>query len=130
MADRFILQPFRFSAQQQTSAGKRYNGIALTEDVDRHLRDKIMAVLFTAPGERVNNPQFGVGLNRAVFEGLSELTLAAIEFRVTEGLRRDLGDEIIVNNVDITPNVQGEMLLEIGYQRRSDRVTRKLEIAL
>ena len=122
MPDRFLLQPFRLGAQ---------GGVAVTDDIDRHLRDKIMAILFTAPGERINNPRFGVGLNRVVFDGLNELTLAAVEFRVSEGLRRDLGQEAIVDEVNISADPDaGELILAISYRRREDREPRNLEIKL
>ena len=122
MDSRFLFQPFRFGRQ---------GGVALTDDADRHLTDKVMALLFTAPGERVNHPDFGVGLNRVVFETLDPLTLAALEFRISQGLRRELGDEIVVEGVDIdeTPE-RGELTLHIAYRRRSDRIARNLEIAL
>ncbi len=122
MPNRYFNQPFRLRAQ---------GTVAVTGDADRHLRDKIMAILFTSPGERVNNPRFGVGLNRAVFEGLDDLTVAAIEFRVTEGLRRDVGDECEIETVDIeTRPPHGELLLTITYRRRTDRQPRNLEIRL
>src|SRR5947207_3359069 len=102
MANRYIFYPFRFGAQ----------GVALTDDPDRHLRDKVEAVLFTAPGERVNNPQFGVGLNRSVFDTLDELTLSALEFRIQHGLTRDLGDEMIIDDLSLTADPeQGQLIL-------------------
>lgn len=131
MAHRYLIQPLRFGAEKADAAGGVHNGLGVTEDADRHLKDKILAVLFTVPGERVNRPQFGVGLDRYVFESLDELTLAAFEFRVTEGLRRDIGDELIVDGVDIgTSPADGQLLLTIRYQRRSDRVRRRMEIEL
>lgn len=133
MAALFVKQPFAFGALKSATAGQpaARNGVALIDDRDRHLRDKIIAVLFTSPGERVNNPRFGAGLNRAVFEGLNELMVTAIEYRVSEALRRDVGDEIIVDTIDITTNPPaGELILSIIYRRREDRVSRTLEIEL
>lgn len=129
----YVREPFAFGAEKPAvgaGAGLR-NGIAVTDDRDRHLRDKIVAVLFTAPGERVNNPRFGVGLNRAVFEGLNNLTITALEYRIAEGLRRDVGDEILVDHIDIrTEAAVGELLLTIAYRRREDRIPRALEVSL
>ena len=123
MADLFVYQPFRLREDR--------GGVAVTDDADRHLRDKILAVLFTAPGERVNAPRFGAGLDRTVFEGLDELTVSAVEFRVAESLRRDLGDEALVDGVDIETDPEGGQLsISIGYRRRTDRRPRNLEIAL
>ncbi len=133
MSTLYIRQPFAFGAPKGTTSdvGSARNGVALTNDPDCHLRNKIIAVLFTAPGERVNNPRFGAGLNRAVFRELNELTTTAIEYRVAEGLRRDIGDEIILNAVDISTNSpDGELLLTIIYQRRENRIARTLEIQL
>jgi len=122
MPDRFLYQPFKLGA---------HGGVAVTGDADRHLRDKIVAILFPAPGERVNDPRFGVGLIRVVFEGLDELTIAGIEYRVSEGLRRDLGQEALIDEVTIdTDPHSGQLILSITWRRRSDREPRNLEIKL
>lgn len=122
MAVRFLYQPFRIGD---------HGGVSVTTDADRHLRDKILAVLFTAPGERVNHPTFGVGLNRVVFEPLDELTLTALEFRIAQGLRRDVGDELVVDGLDLRPDPEnGEVVLEIRFRRRVDRRPKRLEVRL
>ena len=122
MKSTFLFQPFRFGTP---------GGAGVTDDADRHLRDKILAVLFTRPGERVNNPRFGVGLNRAVFESLDELGAAAIEYQASQGLRRDLGEDILIDDVNVALEPErGMLVLEIGYRRREDRVRRRLEVAL
>jgi phage baseplate assembly protein W len=123
MADLFVYQPFKLREDR--------GGIAVTDDPDRHLRDKILAVLFTAPGERVNAPRFGVGLDRTVFEGLDELTISAVEFGIAEGVRRELGEEALVDSVDVEIDPEnGQLLISIDYQRRSDRSPRNLEIVV
>lgn len=123
MAELYVYQPFKLRDDR--------GAIAVTDDADRHLRDKILAVLFTAPGERVNAPRFGVGLDRTVFEGLDELTVAAVEFRIAEGMRRDLGDEALIDGVAVeTDPENGQLLISIDYRRRTDRSPRNLEIVL
>jgi phage baseplate assembly protein W len=122
MAERFLQYPFRFGAQ---------GGVAVIDDADRHLRDKIEAVLFTSPGERVNRSDFGVGLNRAVMDTLSDLTIGALEFRISQALRRDLGDEILIDGVDVEASPDnGELIVKIAFQRRTDRKPRNLEVKL
>jgi uncharacterized protein len=100
-------------------------------DHDAWVRSLVEAVLFTAPGERVNNPRFGVGLDRTVFEALDELTIAAVEFRIAEGMRRELGDEAVIDavRVEIDPD-NGQVLISIDYERVSDRSHRNLEIVV
>src|SRR3954469_24596254 len=108
MADLFIYQPFKLRDDR--------GAIAVTDDPDRHLRDKILAVLFTAPGERVNNPLFGVGLDRTLFEPLDVLMAAAIEFRISDGLRRALSDEVEIDAIDVTPDPDtGQVVIAIDY---------------
>jgi phage baseplate assembly protein W len=123
MAEQFVYQPFKLRDDR--------GAVAVTDDADRHLRDKIVAVLFTAPGERVNAPRFGVGLDRTLFEPLDELTIAAVEFRIAEGMQRELGDEAIVDSVDVGHDADsGQLLISIEFRRRVDRRPRTLEIVL
>jgi phage baseplate assembly protein W len=74
---------------------------ASTTDED-HVRDMVEQVLFTAPGERVNRPDFGSGLLRLVFEPNSPELAAALQYSIRASLQRWLGDLIQVQNVDVT----------------------------
>ena len=88
-------------------------------------------MLFTAPGERVNAPRFGVGLDRTIFEPLDALTVAAVEYRLAEGLRRSVGDEALIDSLDVvTESDAGRLIIAIAYRRRLDRAPRNLEIVL
>ena len=49
---------------------------------DEHIRDLIEQVLFTAPGERVNRPDFGSGLMQLVFGPNSDELATATQFMV------------------------------------------------
>ena len=123
MSESYVIQPFRLRDDR--------GAIAVTSDADRHLRDKILAVLFTAPGERVNDPRFGVGLDRTVFETLDPLTVSAVQFRIADGLRRDVGDEALIDGVSVeTDPDNGQLLISIDYRRRIDRAPRNLEIVV
>lgn len=119
----YLRQPFKLRDER--------GAIAVVDDADQHLRDKVMAVLFTAPGERVNDPRFGVGLNRTVFDPLDDLTAGAVEFRIAEGLRRELGGEAEVSAVEVQVGpAEGQLLVAITYLRLGDRATRVLEVVL
>ena len=122
MASRTLRFPFRLGA---------HGGVAVTRDPDRHLRDKIEASLFTAPGERVHDPDFGVGLDRALFEALDPLTAAALEHRVAQGLRRDLGSELALEEVEIEPRPdEGVAVLRILFRRLDEYALRQLDVVL
>jgi hypothetical protein len=72
-----------------------------------------------------------VGIDRTVFEPLDDLTLAEVEFRIGEGIRRELAADAVFEGVDVaTVPPDGQLVISIRYQRRTDRVARTLEIAL
>jgi len=70
-------------------------------DYDSHIRDLIEQVLFTAPGERVNRPDFGSGLQQLVFAPNSDELAAATQFLVQGALQQWLGDLIQVEAVQV-----------------------------
>jgi uncharacterized protein len=83
------------------------------------LRGKIIQVLFTNPGERVNQPDFGCGLFNLVFDPANTILAAATEFTVGAALTRWLGDQILVNAVNVT-SVDENVTVEVAYISRSD----------
>src|SRR5258708_19879682 len=74
---------------------------ALTGAAD-HLRDLILQVLFTIPGERVNLPEFGVGVQRLIFAPNSDPLRSSVQMLVTTGLRRWLGARIAATQLLLT----------------------------
>jgi phage baseplate assembly protein W len=86
---------------------------------DDAIRGKIIQVLFTAPGERVNLPEFGCGLFNLVFEPNDAVLAAAMEFTVGQALTRWLRDDIIVDAVSVTAEEE-KALVEIVYTKRED----------
>src|SRR6476620_1030241 len=83
--------PFHFDARGSTAA---------TDD-DDHVRDMIEQVLFTAPGERVNRPDFGSGLLQLVFAPNGDALADAVQLSVQGALQQWLGDLIQVEAVDV-----------------------------
>lgn len=69
---------------------------------DDHLRDMIEQVLFTAPGERVNRPDFGSGLMQLVFAPNNDTLVAATQMVVQGSLQQWLGDLIQVEAVEVS----------------------------
>src|SRR5215831_7382870 len=73
---------------------------AATDDHD-HIRDMIEELLFTSPGERVNNPDVGSGLLQMVFAPNSTELAAALQFTTQAALQRYLGDLIDLQQLDV-----------------------------
>jgi len=86
---------------------------------DDAIRGKIIQVLFTAPGERVNLPEFGCGLFNLVFEPNDAVLTAAMEFTIGQALTRWLRDDIMVDAVNVTAEEE-KALVEIVYTKRED----------
>ena len=88
---------------------------------DEHIRDMIEQFLFTAPGERVNRPDFGGGLLQKVFEPNSPELASALQFSVQAGLQRWLGDLIEARSLEVT-TVDARLYVVIDYLVRSTGV--------
>ncbi len=86
---------------------------ATTDEAD-HIRDLIEQVLFTAPGERVNRPDFGCGLLQLLFEPNSDILTGATQATVQGALQRWLGDLIQVNQV-IVENESMVLRITVSY---------------
>ncbi|MGK8558155.1 GPW/gp25 family protein [Nocardia gipuzkoensis] len=102
-------------------------GIGLVRNEDAGLRGKIIQVLCTAPGERVNQPGFGCGLLNLVLDPNNEITAAAAEFTIGQALTRWLGDEIIVGGVDVSP-LDDAVTVEVAYLRRRNLFPQRIRL--
>jgi phage baseplate assembly protein W len=86
---------------------------------DDAIRGKVIQVLFTAPGERVHVPDFGCGLFNLVFEPNDAILAATMEFTVGQALSRWLGDEIVVDGVNVEA-VEETVTIHVAYTKRQD----------
>ncbi len=86
---------------------------------DDAIRAKIIQVLFTAPGERINLPEFGCGLLNLVFEPNSGILAAAMEFTISQALNRWLSSDITVDGVGVDRDEEF-VSAEIVYTKKQD----------
>ena len=105
--------PFHFDQRGRT---------ATTGDND-HIRDMIEELLFTNPGERVNQPDFGSGLLQMVFAPNSPELAAALQFTMQAALVRFLGDLIDVSSLQVTAN-DSTLNVTLNYLVRATQETR------
>jgi phage baseplate assembly protein W len=87
-----IAYPFQFDGRGRTAAA---------DDSD-HIREMIEQLLFTNPGERVNQPDLGSGLLQMVFAPNSPELAAALQMTVQAALQRFLGDLINLEHVQVS----------------------------
>ena len=99
--------PFHFDGRGRSAA---------TDD-DDHIRDMIEQLLFTSPGERVNRPDFGTGLQAMVFQPNSPELAAALQFALQAALQQWLGNLIVVQSVEVT-STDATLTVTISYMVR------------
>ena len=104
-------------------------GRTATTDDDDHVRDLILQVLFTSPGERVNRPDFGCGLKAMVFAPAGEAAAAATQVLVKGSLQKWLQDEIEVQDV-VVEAVESTLTVTVVYRRRMDGEVRAERFAM
>jgi phage baseplate assembly protein W len=102
-------------------------GQVATLSGDANIRSKILQVVLTAPGERVNLTNFGCGLRDLVFDPNNDILAATMEFSITRALQQWVGDEIIVNSVDIS-SADESLVVEVSYTRRDRLELGKVKI--
>jgi phage baseplate assembly protein W len=110
----FLDFPFHLDGRGQTAETSE----------DDHIRDMILQVLFTSPGERVNRPDFGCGLKQFVFAPNSDALAAATQLLVQGSLQRWLDSVISVENVQVDA-VESELRITVTYSKRSGGGTRR-----
>lgn len=91
-------------------------GVATANRVE-HVRQLIMQVIFTDPGERVFRPEFGAGVRSLVFEPNSEMLRQLVRKRLTADLSEVLRGEVDPRTLAIEVKIDKERLvLEVSYQ--------------
>jgi phage baseplate assembly protein W len=91
-----------------------------------HVRDLIEQVLFTNPGERVNRPEFGAGLRRAVFMPEGDQAVSTLRAVVQANLQLWLSQVIVVEAVDVqTADSTLSVVVTFRILATSDRVVER-----
>jgi phage baseplate assembly protein W len=105
-------------------------GVPKTTTPDDHLRDLVLQVLFTSPGERVNLPEFGVGVQRLVFAPSNEALRTSAQFLITTSLQRWLGDRITVGEVTVSsePGFEHVVTIEIEYTVKATQQEQSIQV--
>ncbi len=106
--------PFRF----QLISGGTEVSIATSRNHD-HIRESILQILGTRPGERLMNPEFGSKLNDLVFEQNDEVLKGLIRHYVIDAIKR-WERRVVINGVtfdDAPQNIDSNLLsVRISYR--------------
>jgi uncharacterized protein len=90
---RHLAFPFRIGTDGRTAAP--------LSDAE-HVRDELLQLLLTSPGERLFLPEFGGGVGKLVFEPASDVQSGVVKARITNALTRWLGHRLTVEHIDVT----------------------------
>jgi phage baseplate assembly protein W len=105
------------------------DGKIMSKRGNENIRAKIMQILFTSPGERVMNPEFGCGLLDLVFEPNNDILAATTEFNIRNALQRWMGDEISVDYVNVESDEE-KLQIEIIYVRKDNLEKVEMKVKL
>jgi len=103
---RHLAFPFRIGPDGRTAAP--------ASDAEQ-VRDELLQLLLTDPGERPFLPEFGGGVRRLVFEPASDVLRGVTKARITQALSRWLGHRLQVELLEV--DFAGERI-EIVVQYR------------
>lgn len=92
----------------------RAGRVASTDNYDEHIVELIEQVLFTAPGERVNRPDFGCGILQLVFQPENSQLATTTSAMIQASLSKWLGALIRVVNVT-GQTIDSELLVTVEY---------------
>ena len=98
---------------------------------NKHIEQLMLQVLFTAPGERINRPDFGCGLRRMVFAPNSPETASLTKIMIFQALERWLSTVIEVIDVDaLAVNETLEIKIVYLVKARQERRYLNIEVAI
>ena len=104
--------------------------VAREGDYSEHVRQLVIQVLMTAPGERINRVDFGCGVKRLVFAPNSTVAATLAQTTIFQALRKWLGTVIEVNEVSVM-SIGETLEIRVGYvvRARGEKRYLNLEIA-
>ena len=59
-----------------------------TDDIKEITKFHVKNIVLTNPGEKISDPNFGVGARRYLFENLNDQTIAGLSSRIRSQIRR------------------------------------------
>jgi uncharacterized protein len=87
---------------------------------ESHVKEMVLQLLLTTPGERVDLPEFGCGLRGLIFAGASDVLAATAQMLVQEALGRWLADHLTVRAVEVVPPSTAEeenrFVIRVAYE--------------
>jgi phage baseplate assembly protein W len=93
------------------------HGRTARADEAAHVRQMIEQLIFTAPGERVNRPDFGSGIQQLVFAPNSPELAATLQFTLQAAIQHSLSDVIDIQGLTASA-AESSLTVELAYVLR------------
>lgn len=113
---RHLAFPFRVGADGRT---------AQVEREEDHVRDELVQLLLTTPGERVFLPGFGGGVRRLVFEPADPGTQGLVKATITQAVSNWLGHRVALEALEVAI-ADSTITVEVAYRLAGSAETRVL----
>jgi phage baseplate assembly protein W len=102
-------------------------GLVASVEYEEDIRQSILIILETAPGERVMRPNFGCGIHEMVFTAVDSTAIELIRSSVQEALVRcEARIDVLDISVDEAATTEGKLLVEVEYRVRKTNQTGNL----
>lgn len=111
-----LAYPFRIGAD-----GRTVRVLTLEE----HVRDEIVQLILTNPGEHAFLPEFGGGARRLVFEGGGQETAAMAKSMLSQALTTYLGHRVTVEELDVE-STEATITIDVRYRLAGSEESRRL----
>jgi phage baseplate assembly protein W len=101
-------------------------GVALVHE-EADIREAIINILQTAPGERVMRPEYGCGIHDLIFAPMNARTMGLIIRYVQQALGRwEPRIEVPDVEVEVDPDEDSRVLIQVRYRVKSTHDERSL----
>ena len=96
------------------------DGFNTTKTIEETIRQNLKTLLLTRPGERVMDPQFGIGVDTYLFESFTEATYTSLKQNITQQVATYMPFLSILNikiesGSDFSPPDFNKLFLSVKY---------------
>ncbi|MCK5243482.1 GPW/gp25 family protein [bacterium] len=99
--------PFHINAAGRT---------ATVDSLEEHVREEVIQLILTNPGERADVTEFGGGVRMLLFENIDKQTEGMAKARITQALARWLGERVTMEDLQVDISQEGKIEVELKYR--------------
>ena len=109
--------PFRIGAEGRT---------VTVRSLEEHVRDEVLQLILTNPGERPFLPEFGGGARRLVFESAGQTTEAMAKAMISQSISRWLDKRVTLEELTVVTR-DSTLTIDLVYRIAGTEDRRRLK---